>query len=53
MAYFLPLQEKTASDLVVIFTKEVWKFHGLPTDIVADQDLGFTSEVGQKFLEIL
>jgi len=52
MAHFLPLQEKTASDLVVIFAKEVWKFHGLPTDIVSDQDLRFTSEVWQKFLEI-
>jgi len=52
MVHFLPLQEKTASDLVVIFAKVVWKFHGLPTDIVSDQDLRFTSEVWQKFLEI-
>jgi len=50
MAHFLPLQEKMASDLVVIFTKEVWKFYGLPTDIVSDRDSCFTSEIWQNFL---
>jgi len=38
MAHFLPLREdgKTATDLAVIFAREVWKYHGLPTDIVSD-----------------
>ena len=36
MAHFLPLRKegKTAADLAVIFAQEIWKFHGLPTDIV-------------------
>jgi len=47
MAHFLPLREdgKTATDLAVIFAREVWKYHGLPTDIVLDRDSRFTSEV--------
>ena len=38
MAHFIPLCEKTAADLAVIFAKEVWKHHGLPTDIVSDRN---------------
>jgi len=53
MAHFIPLQEKTASDLAKIFAREVWRFHGLPTDIVSDQDSQFTSETWMEFLEIL
>jgi len=53
MAHFLPLKEKTASDLARIFAKEVWKFHGLPTDIVSDRDSRFTSETWQEFLKSL
>jgi len=53
MAHFIPLREKTASDLAKIFAREVWRFHGLPTDIVSDRDLRFTSETWKEFLEIL
>ena len=53
MAHFIPLQEKTASDLAVIFAREIWKHHGLPTDIVSDRDSRFTSEVWKEFLKIL
>jgi len=47
MAHFIPLRKngKTAADLVVTFAKEIWKYHGLPTDIVSDRDSRFTSEV--------
>jgi len=46
MAHFLPLRTegKTAADLAVIFSREVWKYHGLPTDIVSDRDSRFISE---------
>jgi len=46
MAHFLPLkkEEKTAADLAVIFAREIWKYDGLPTDIVSDRDSRFTSE---------
>jgi len=38
MAHFLPLRKegKTAAELAVIFAREIWKYHGLPTDIVSD-----------------
>jgi len=36
MAHFLPPPKvrKTAADLAIIFAQEVWKYHGLPTDII-------------------
>jgi len=55
MAHFLPLKKnnKTAADLAVVFAKEVWKYHGLPADIVSDRDSRFTSEVWKEFLQLL
>jgi len=52
MAHFLPLRKggKMAADLAVIFAQEIWKFHGLPTDIVSDRDSRFTSETWKDFL---
>jgi len=54
MANFLPLKkEKTVADLAVIFAREIWKYHGLPTDIVSDRDSRFTSETWKEFLRLL
>ena len=53
MAHFIPLREKTASDLAKVFAREVWRFHGTPTDIVSDRDSRFTSETWKEFLAIL
>jgi len=53
MAHFLPLKEKTAADLARIFAKEIWRFHGLPTDIVSDRDSRFTSETWKDLLRLL
>jgi len=54
MAHFLPLkmEGKTAADLAVIFTREVWKYHGLPADIVSDRDSRFTWETWKEFLRL-
>jgi len=54
MAHFIPLPKtcKTAPDLAIAFTREVWKFHGLPTDIVSDRDSRFTSEAWKEFLQL-
>jgi len=52
IAHFVPLREKTAADLARIFAREVWKYHGLPTDIVSDWDSRFTSEVWKEFLRL-
>ena len=55
MAHFLPLkkEEKGAANLAVIFAREVWKYHGLPADIVLDRDSRFTSETWKEFLRLL
>jgi len=53
MAHFIPLKEKTAANLTKIFAREIWRFHGLPTDIVSDRDSRFTSEIWKEFLELL
>jgi hypothetical protein len=52
MAHFIPLPKegKTAADLSIMFAQEVWRYHGLPTDIVSDRDSRFTSEVWKEFL---
>jgi len=54
MAHFLPLwmEGKTAADLAVVFAREIWKFHGLPTDIVSGRDSRFTSEIWKEFLRL-
>jgi len=54
MAHFLPLRKegKTAADLAVVFAWKIWKFHGLPTDIVSDTDSRFTSEIWKEFLRL-
>jgi len=53
MAHFIPLQKdsKSASDLARTFAREVWRHHGLPSDIVSDRDSRFTSAVCQEFLK--
>ena len=54
MVHFIPLPKygKTASDLSRIFAREVWRFHGLPSDIVSDRDSDFTSETWKEFLKL-
>jgi transposase InsO family protein len=55
MAHFIPLKQgqRGAEDLARIFAREIWRFHGLPTDIVSDRDSRFTSEFWQEFLRLL
>jgi hypothetical protein len=55
MAHFIPLQKdgKTTEDLARIFAREIWKLHGLPTDIVSDRDSRFTSTTWKAFIGTL
>jgi len=55
MAHFLPLRAagKTVADLAIIFAREVWKYRGLPTDIVSDRNSRFTSETWKELLRLL
>jgi hypothetical protein len=41
-------EESPAPDLAVIFAKEIWRLHGLPSDIVSDRDSCFTSPIGKE-----
>ena len=45
MAHFVPIKnaQKTAEGCAKLFLANVWKLHGLPSDIVLDCDTGFTS----------
>jgi len=45
MAHFIGLEEKaTARDVAESFLKEVWKLHGLPSEIISDMDAKFAGE---------
>jgi hypothetical protein len=56
MAHFIPLKTKEESpvkDLAVIFAKEIWRLHGLPSDIVSDRDTRFTSHFWRELTKHL
>ena len=45
MAHFIALEENaTAKDVANVFLREVWKLHGLPTEIISDMDAKFSAE---------
>jgi hypothetical protein len=51
MAHFIPLTESaTAEKLAKIFVREIWRLHGLPSDIVSNRDSQFTSNFWQGVL---
>jgi transposase InsO family protein len=51
MAHCIPLTEPaTAENLAKVFVREIWRLHGLPSDIVSDRDSRFTSNVWQGVL---
>jgi hypothetical protein len=55
MAHFIALrkEQKTAEHLVKIFAREIWRFHGILTDIISDRDSRFPSTEWKQFLGIL
>jgi transposase InsO family protein len=55
MAYFILLykDQKKAEHLVKIFPRQIWRFHGIPIDIILDHDSRFTSTEYKEFLGIL
>ena len=45
MAHFIGLEiNATARDVADTFLKEVWKLHGLPSEIISDMDSKFSGE---------
>ena len=54
MAHFVPLlQTATATDVAQAFMKEIWKVHGLPTDILLDRDTKWTGEFWKGIFGLL
>src|SRR5437867_1506166 len=54
MSHFIPLPARvSAQDLARIFLREIWKLHGLPTDIVSDRDTKFTSKFWSALMDLL
>ena len=54
MAHLIPLPKKvSAKDVAKIFLREIWKTHGLATDIVSDRDSKITSHFGQVLMDLL
>ena len=45
MAYFIALEQNaTAKEVANVFLREVWKLHGLPTEIISDMYAKFSGE---------
>ena len=54
MAHFIGLEEKaTARDVADMFLKEVWNYHGLPTEIISDIDAKFAGEFWESLCKTL
>ena len=54
IAHLIPLPTKvSAKDIAKIFPKEIWKTHGLPTDIVSGRDTKITSHFWQVLMDLL
>ena len=54
MAHFIGLSENaTAKDVAYTFLREVWKLHGLPTEIISDMDAKFSGEFWESLCQSL
>jgi len=54
MAHFVGLKENaTAKDVAIGFLREVWKLHGLPSEIVSDMDAKFAGEFWESLCLLL
>jgi len=53
MAHFIGLHENaTAKDVADSFLREVWKLHGLPTEIISDMDAKFSGEFWESLCKM-
>jgi len=54
MAHFIGLHENvTGKDVADTFLREVWKLHGLPTEIISDMDAKFSGEFWESLCKML
>ena len=53
-AHFIGLEQNaTAKDVADVILREVWKLHGLPTEIVSDMDSKFSGEFWESLCKSL
>ena len=53
MAYFIPFKSTQTSELVKAFIKYIWKYYGLPVNIVSDRDPTFMSRFWMTLIRAL
>ena len=54
MAHFIALEQNvTAKDVADVFLCEVWKLHGLPTEIISDMNAKFSGEFWESLCKSL
>jgi len=54
IAHFISLlTNATAQDVANVFLHEVWKLHGLPTEIISDMDAEFSGEFLESVCKLL
>jgi len=52
-AHFIPLKNRKAKELALIFVSEVWRLHGLPKRVVSDRDTVFMSSFWSEVMRLL
>lgn len=53
MAHFIPLSsghQSPVTELAKVFAKDVWRLHGLPSEILSDRDSQFTSSFWNELM---
>ena len=54
MAHFIALEQNpTAKNVAYVFLREVWKLHGLPTEIISDMHAKFSGEFWESLCKSL
>jgi len=53
MAHFIPLKNRNAKELALIFVSEVWRVHGLPKRVVSDRDTVFMGSFWSEVMRLL
>jgi len=53
MAYFIPLKNRKAKELALIFFREVWRLYGLLKRVVSDQDTVFMNSFWSEVMRSL
>jgi len=44
MAHFIPIVKREATEVARAYLNNVWKYHGIPQDVVSDRDATFTGQ---------